>query len=114
MTVLLLTTAMSLGAAAGVHTNRHFGFFLLADAAGPRLKKALHAVSPLVIAAIGAVMAYWGAVLLFDGLDIRIAGAPMPQSIGYLPLSLGGLLMVVFALYRLFLVLHAPPTDEAR
>ena len=44
----------------------------------------------------------------------RIAGAPMPQSIGYLPLSLGGLLMVVFALYRLFLVLHAPPTDEAR
>ena len=64
VTVLLLTTAMSLGAAAGVHTNRHFGFFLLADAVGPRLKKALHAVSPLVIAAIGAVMAYWGAVLL--------------------------------------------------
>ena len=114
VTVLLLTTAMSLGAAAGVHTNRHFGFFLLADAAGPRLKKPLHAVSPLVIAAIGAVMAYWGAVLLFDGLDIRIAGAPMPQSIGYLPLSLGGLLMVVFALYRMFLVLRAPPTDEAR
>jgi len=53
-------------------------------------------------------------VLLFDGLDIRIAGAPMPQSIGYLPLSLGGLLMVVFALYRLFLVLRAPPTDETR
>ena len=114
VTLLLLATAMGMGAAAGVHTNRHFGFFLLADAAGPRLKKALHAVSPLVIAAIGAVMAYWGAVLLFDGLDIRIAGAPMPQSIGYLPLSLGGLLMVVFALYRLFLVLRAPPTDEAR
>ena len=114
VTVLLLTTAMSLGAAAGVHTHRHFGFFLLADAVGPRLKKLLHALSPLVIATIGAVMAYWGAVLLLDGLDIRIAGASMPQSIGYLPLSLGGLLMVVFALYRLFLVLRAPPTDEAR
>ena len=114
VTVLLLTTAISLGAAAGVHTNRHFGFFLLADAVGPRLKKLLHALSPLVIAAIGAVMAYWGAVLLLDGLDIRIAGASMPQSIGYLPLSLGGLLMVVFALYRLFLVLRAPPTDETR
>jgi len=114
VTVLLLTTAMSLGAAAGVHTHRHFGFFLLADAAGPRLKKALHAASPLVIAVIGAVMAYWGGVLLLDGLDIRIAGAPMPQSIGYLPLSIGGLLMVVFALYRLLLVLRAPPTDEAR
>ena len=114
VTILLLTTAMSLGAAAGVHTNRHFGFFLLADAARPGLKKLLHAISPLVIAAIGAVMAYWGAVLLFDGLGIRIAGAPMPQSTGYLPLSLGGLLMVVFALYRLLLVLRAPLTDEAR
>ena len=27
---------------------------------------------------------------------------------------IGGLLMVVFALYRLFLVLRAPPTDETR
>ncbi|CAN7162546.1 TRAP transporter small permease [Pseudoxanthomonas sp. LjRoot143] len=114
VTVLLLTTAMSLGAAAGVHTNRHFGFFLLADAVGPRVRTLLHALSPLVIAAIGAVMAYWGAVLLLDGLDIRIAGAPMPQSIGYLPLSIGGVLMVVFALYRLLLVLRAPLTDEAR
>ena len=114
VTLLLLSTAMSMGAAAGVHTHRHFGFFLLADAVGPRLKKVLHALSPLVIAAIGAVMAYWGAVLLLDGLDIRIAGAPMPQSIGYLPLSIGGVLMVVFALYRLLLVLRAPSTDEAR
>ncbi|MEL1262904.1 TRAP transporter small permease [Pseudoxanthomonas putridarboris] len=114
VTVLLLTTAMSLGAAAGVHTQRHFGFFLLADALGPRMKKLVHAASPLVIAAIGAVMAYWGVILLVDGLDIRIAGAPMPQSIGYLPLSAGGALMVVFALYRLLLVLRAPSTGEAR
>ena len=114
VTVLLLTTAMSLGAAAGVHTNRHFGFFLLADAVGPRLKRLLHALSPLVIAAIGGVMAYWGAVLLMDGLDIRIAGASMPQSIGYLPLAIGGVLMAVFALYRLLLVLRAPLNDEAR
>lgn len=114
VTVLLLTTAMSLGAASAVHTNRHFGFFLLADAMGPRMRTLLHAVSPVVIVAIGAVMAYWGAVLLLDGLDIRMAGAPMPQSIGYLPLSAGGLLMVVFALNRLLLVLRAPLHDEVR
>lgn len=114
VTVLLLTTAMSLGAAAGVHTNRHFGFFLLADALAPRARKILHAASPLTIAAIGAVMAYWGGILLLDGLDIPIAGAPMPQSIPYLPLSAGGVLMVLFALYRLLLVLRAPLADEAR
>ena len=31
VTLLLLSTAMSLGAAAGVHTNKHFSFHLLAE-----------------------------------------------------------------------------------
>jgi TRAP-type C4-dicarboxylate transport system permease small subunit len=101
VTLVLLSTAMGLAAASGVHTNRHFGFFLLAEALGPRSKRLVHALSPLVIAIIGAVMAYWGWVLLMDGLDIRMAGAPIPQSLPYLPLSVGGLLMVVFALNRL-------------
>jgi TRAP-type C4-dicarboxylate transport system permease small subunit len=101
VTLVLLSTAMGLAAASGVHTNRHFGFFLLAEALGPRSKRLVHAIAPLVIAVIGAVMAYWGWVLLLDGLDIRMAGAPIPQSLPYLPLSVGGLLMVVFALNRL-------------
>jgi len=109
VTLVLLSTAMGLAAAAGVHTNRHFGFFLLAEALGPRSKRLVHAVSPLVIAVIGAAMAYWGWVLLLDGLDIRMAGAPIPQSLPYLPLSVGGLLMVVFALNRLVHALVESP-----
>jgi TRAP-type C4-dicarboxylate transport system permease small subunit len=101
VTLLLLSTAMSLGAAAGVHDNRHFGFFLLAEAMRPGLRRLVGVISPLIVVAIGAVLAYWGMALLLDGLDVRMAGARMPQSIGYLPLSLGGALMVVFALPRL-------------
>ncbi|WP_202845488.1 TRAP transporter small permease [Luteimonas saliphila] len=101
VTVLLLSTAMSFGAAAGVHTRRHFSFSLLADAMRPHVRRVVDAINVLVIAGIGAVLAVWGAVLLFDALDVRIAGAPMPQSIGFLPLSLGGALMVLFALARL-------------
>lgn len=114
VTLLLLSTAMSLGAAAGVHSKRHFGFFLLSDALGPRARKWVQAVSPLVICLIGASLLYWGAVLLVDGFDIRTAGAPLPQSINYLPLSLGGLLMVVFALNQLFQILGSPHAGEAR
>ena len=114
VTLLLLATAMSFGAAAGVHTNRHFGFYLLAESLPAGVRRVLYVLRPLLIAAVGAMIAVWGGLLLVDGLDIKIAGAPMPQSIGYLPLSIGGLLMVVFALYRLLLVLRAPPTDEAR
>lgn len=99
-TILLLSTAMSFGAASGVHTGRHFGFFLLAEAMRPMIRRVVDVVVQAVIVAIGATLAGWGAVLFADGLDIRMAGAPLPQSAVYLPLALGGALMVVFAIAR--------------
>lgn len=111
VTLLLLSTAMAMGAAAGVHDNRHFGFFLLAQRAHGGLRRVLAAVSPVVIVGVGAVLAWWSAVLLLDGLSIKAAGAPLPQSINYAPLCLGGALMVVFALYRLVLVLGSAAVE---
>lgn len=108
VTVLLLSTAMSFAAAAGVHGNRHFGFFLLAQSLRPRPKRVVDGIVCLVIAVIGAVLACDGWVLWLDGLGIRMAGAPMAESVGYLPLSIGGGLMVVFALHRLVQVATAP------
>lgn len=102
VTLLLLSTAMSFGAAAGVHERRHFRFHLLAQAFPPALRRASEALAAAVIVAIGATLAWWGTRLLFDGLDIRMAGAPLPQSIAFLPLALGGLLMALFALARAF------------
>ena len=100
VTLLLLSTAMSMGAAAGVHTQRHFSFSLLADAVRPGVRRVVDACTLAVVIGIGVVLAGWGGALLVDGLDVRMAGAPMPQSIGFLPLSLGGALMCVFALGR--------------
>ena len=114
VTVLLLSTAMSMGAAAGVHTNRHFGFFLLAEHFGPFAKRVVDAVVQLVVAAIGAVIAWWGWLLWVDGLHIKIAGAPLPQSINYLPLSIGGALMVLFALQRMWLALQPAVAEGER
>ncbi|ATD68501.1 MULTISPECIES: TRAP transporter small permease [Luteimonas] len=114
VTLLLLSIAMSLGAAAGVHTRRHFGFFLLQEHMRPTIRKLVDLLIPGVVVAIGAVVAYWGAVLLLDGLHIKAAGASLPQSINYLPLSLGGALMVVFALNQLVGVLRAPSAGEGR
>lgn len=102
LTLLLLATAMAMGAAAGVHEQRHFRFHLLAQGLPPRIRRWSDALTALVIAAIGAVLAVWGARLLVDGLDVRMAGAPLPQSIAFLPLALGGALMVLFALARLW------------
>ena len=110
VTLLLLATAMGMGAAAGVHTNRHFGFYLLHDHLRPGARKLIDVLVALVIIGIGTTMAWWGAILLVDGLDIRAAGAVLPQSINYLPLSAGGALMALFALNRLTQVFR--PADE--
>ncbi|WP_225043175.1 TRAP transporter small permease [Xanthomonas campestris] len=114
VTLLLLSTALSLGAAAGVHTNRHFGFYLLGEHMPPLVRRVFDVIRPVMIIAIGAVLAWWSAVLLLDGLDIKMAGAQMPQSINYLPLSIGGALMVVFALYKLWRVLRPIHTGGVR
>jgi TRAP-type C4-dicarboxylate transport system permease small subunit len=101
LTLLLLSTAMSLSAAAGVRTGRHFAFVLLADAVGPRTHRLMAATSELVVVVIGGTLAIGAGVLWLDGLDVRMAGAPLPQSSAYLPLCVGGALMVLFALQRL-------------
>ena len=113
VTLLLLSTAMGICVAAGVYTNRHFGFVLLAESLPPHVKRLVDCISPLVIALIGASMAYWSFVLLLDGLDVKMAGAPLPQSIAFLPLTASGALMVVFALNRLTLILTAPAKQGA-
>lgn len=112
VTLLLLSTAMGMGAAAGVYTNRHFGFVLLAEAMPPHIRRVVDAIAPIVIAVIGAFLAWWGFVLLLDGLDVKMAGAPLPQSIPFLPLCVSGALMVVFALNRLVLILASRTTQE--
>ncbi len=113
VTLLLLSTAMSLGAASGVHTKRHFGFYLLANSLGASTRRVLDAIPALIIIAIGATIAWWGWILLMDGIDIRTAGADLPQSINYLPLSIGGGLMVLFALHQLVEALRTPATEGA-
>ncbi|WP_217537829.1 TRAP transporter small permease [Stenotrophomonas sp. GbtcB23] len=101
VTLLLLATAMSLGAATGVHTRRHFGFFLLAVHMPAGLRRAVDVFASLVVAVLGVVIAWWAGVLLLDGLDIKAAGANLPQSINYLPLCIGGALMAVFAVNQM-------------
>ena len=100
--LLFMSTTMMFGAAAGVRANRHFGFFILVESVGGRMRFALLAIARLTAAAIGLMLAVWGLKMLMDAWDYPIAGAPLPQGLVYLPMSLGGLLIAAFALERLF------------
>jgi len=103
LALLLLNTAMSLGAAAAVQQRAHFGFPLLVHMAPPRLRRLLEAFSSLVVLALGGVLAVGGITLLLDGWNVRMAGTVLPQGLMFLPLTAGGVLMAFFAGTELFL-----------
>jgi TRAP-type C4-dicarboxylate transport system permease small subunit len=105
-----MNTAMMFGAGAAVRTQSHFGFFIVVESVGPRLQRVLRAIAQLIILGIGLLLAWWGGELLVDGWGIPMAGAPLPQSAPFLPISLGGGLMCLFALERL--VAGPPPAVE--
>lgn len=103
--LLCMNTAMMLGAAAGVHGQRHFGFFIGVATAPPRLRRALLAFSRAVQAAVGCMLAFWGVRLSIETWDVPIAGIALPQGVSYMPLWVGGGLIALFAID---LLLRAP------
>jgi TRAP-type C4-dicarboxylate transport system permease small subunit len=100
--LLMMSMAMMFGAAAGVRSESHFGFFIALHVAPPKVRIVLLGIARLVVFAIGSVLAFWGAVLLVDDWQTPMAGAPLPQGLVFLPIGLGGVLMSLFALERLF------------
>lgn len=109
--LLLMNAAMMFGAAAGVHGKAHFGFYILSDSASAGMRRVLLAFSHGCCAVIAALLAIWAARLVVDGWDVRIAGAPLPQGLNYLPLALGGSLITAFALRHLVADSRAQNTD---
>jgi len=95
--ILCMNTAMMLGAAAGVHAQRHFSFYMGVAAAPPGLRRVLVAFSRLVQLGVGLLLTLWGLHLAVDTWDVPLAGIAIPQGTSYLPLSVGGLLIAVFA-----------------
>jgi TRAP-type C4-dicarboxylate transport system permease small subunit len=110
--LLLMSAAMMFGAAVGVRNEAHFGFFILVHIASPRVRTVLVSISRLMILAIGLVLAYWGGVLLADGWEVPMAGAPLPQGLYFLPICLGGAMIALFAFERLLVAPAAVPRGE--
>ena len=98
--LLLLKIALMLGAAVGVRQETHFRFALGAAAAG-RWRGPLEAFGRLTTAAIGAVLAIWGASLTIATWELKSPGAPLPTGLNFVPFVVGGALIALFAIERL-------------
>jgi len=107
--LFLMSSAMMLGAAVGVRANRHFGFFIVVEYAKPTAQRVLKLVTRLIILGIGVMFAVWGGEMMIDAWGYPMAGAPLPQGLVFLPMCLGGTLIVLFALEQLI----SPPPVAA-
>ena len=100
---------MMFGAAAGVRTNRHFGFFILVEASPPLLRRALRMLARAMAAAIGVMLLVQGGAMMLDAWSYPMAGASLPQGLVFLPVCAGGALIALFALEGIFLPREPPP-----
>ena len=98
--LLLLKIALMLGAAVGVRQETHFRFALGAAAAG-QWRGPLEAFGRLATAAIGVVLAVWGASLMVATWELKSPGAPLPTGLSFVPFVVGGALIALFAVERL-------------
>lgn len=105
LTLVCLATTLGFGAASGVHARSHFAFPLLIRLLSPAAQRAFVRFSALVVIAIGLMLLFGAGSLGLADLDVRMAGAPLPQSAAFFPIALGGGLMALFALPQL---LRAP------
>jgi TRAP-type C4-dicarboxylate transport system permease small subunit len=101
LALLCMSTTLMFGAAAGVHSGRHFGFFIAVEHAGPSLRRLMQTVARLIAAVVGILFALWGGEMMIDAWDYEIAGAPLPQGIMFMPLCLGGALIALFSIEQL-------------
>jgi TRAP-type C4-dicarboxylate transport system permease small subunit len=57
----------------------------------------------LTTAGIGLLMAVIGLQLAADAWSFSMAGVPLPQGVIFLPIAVGGALIAVFAIERMFI-----------
>jgi TRAP-type C4-dicarboxylate transport system permease small subunit len=99
--LLLINIAMMFSASVGVRNGAHFGFKVLVERAAPPLRLVMKQIAHAITALIGAVLAWYGTVMVLDTWSVKLAGAQLPQGVLYLPLSFGGALIVLFACERM-------------
>lgn len=111
--LLLMSFAVMLGAAVAVRRETHFAFVTLRDSLPGRGVWLAKSLSRLIAAAAGAGLMLLGGRLMLDDWAIAMAGAPLPAGLKFGGLCLGGALMTVFALERLFTGDFNEPVDVA-
>jgi TRAP-type C4-dicarboxylate transport system permease small subunit len=99
--ILLMGWFILLGAAVGTREGYHLSFDVLLMVLPQRIVQVLHSVSDLVVAGFGAGMAWFGFELLTRTWTASMPTLGLPGGVAFIPLTLSGVLIVIFSAERL-------------
>ena len=101
--VMIMSWFIFLGAAVGVRENYHLGFDVLLYVLPDGSKKILRTVSDLVVLSFAFGMIWYGVALMRLQWNEVLPSLGISGSFRYLPLTVGGVLIVLFSLERIVL-----------
>lgn len=99
--IILMGWFIFLGAAVGIREGYHLSFDVLLYLASHRTKMILFSISDLVVMAFGFGMVFYGGQMALSAMGRTIPTLGLSASLDFLPLVLGGVLVVLFSLERL-------------
>ena len=102
LAIQLMGWFIFLGAAVGVRENFHLGLDLLRHVAPASVNRMMDAVSMVVIAIFGGFVTWYAIQLAVRTWDTTISGLGISGAWDFAPLVGAGVLLVIFALERLF------------
>jgi TRAP-type C4-dicarboxylate transport system permease small subunit len=99
--LLQINIAMMFSAAVGIRNGAHFGFRVFVDRAAPGLRRVMKVFAHSVTVLIGALLSWGGVLMMMDTWSVKLPGASLRQGMLYMPLAVGGALIVVFAIEQM-------------
>jgi TRAP-type C4-dicarboxylate transport system permease small subunit len=101
LALVFVSIAALFGAALAVRSETHFAFPLLVELSPAPIKLLLKFMARFISFAFGAALAFYGGLLVADGWDVSMAGAPLPEGFAFVGICSGGAMIAVFAFERL-------------
>ena len=99
--ILMMAWFILLGSAVGVREGYHLGFDILLIAVPEGVRKVLTTISDVAVTGFGAAMAWYGYLLAAGTWASTSPALGIPVGVGYTPLIVGGVLIVLFSLERI-------------
>lgn len=99
--VMLMSWFIFLGSAVGVRENYHLGFDVLLYVLPKGSKAALRMLSDLAVLAFGIGMVWYGSKLVGLTWASTLPALGLPGGFDYLPVTIGGVLISLFAIERM-------------